>query len=78
MQKLQAASTSTPVCPKGGTLGPLLYVLHTSDLQTSKETTLGTFADDTAIFATHEDPRIASLHLQEHLHHQKVAKGMEN
>jgi hypothetical protein len=49
-------------------LGLLLYVLYTSDLPTSRETTLGTFADDTAIFATREDPTIASLNLQEHLH----------
>jgi hypothetical protein len=53
--------------PKGSILGPILYDLHTSDLPTSRETTLGTFADDTAIFATHEDPTIASLNLQEHL-----------
>jgi uncharacterized membrane protein YobD (UPF0266 family) len=46
----------------------LLYVLYTSDLPTTRETTLGTFADDTAIFATHEDPMITSLNLQEHLH----------
>jgi len=54
--------------PQGCTLGPLLYVVHTSDLPTSRKTTLGTSADDTAIFATHEDPTIASLNLQEHLH----------
>jgi uncharacterized protein YaaR (DUF327 family) len=53
--------------PQGSILGPLLYVLHTSALPTSRETTLGTFADDTAIFATHEDPTIDSLNLQEHL-----------
>ena len=46
------------------TLGPLLYILHTSDLPISRETTLGTLADDTAIFATHEDPKIDSLNLQ--------------
>jgi hypothetical protein len=55
--------------PQGSILGPLLYVLYTSDLPTARETTLGKFADDTAIFATHEDPTIASLNLQEHLHH---------
>jgi hypothetical protein len=54
--------------PQGGTVGPLLYVLYTSDLATSRQTTLCTIADDTAIFATHEDSRIASLNLQEHLH----------
>jgi len=47
---------------------PLLYVLHTSDLRTSRETILGTFADDSAIFSTHEDPTVASLNLQKHLH----------
>ena len=30
--------------------------------------TLSTFADDTAIFATHADPKIASRNLQEHSH----------
>ena len=39
--------------PQGSILGPLLYVLYTSNSLTSRETTLGTFADDTAIFATH-------------------------
>jgi len=53
--------------PQGSILDPLLYVLYTSDLPVSKETILGTFADDTAIFATHADPTIASLNLQEHL-----------
>jgi hypothetical protein len=54
--------------PQGSILGPLLYVLYTSDLPTSRETPLGTFADDTAIFATREDPTVVSLNLQEHLH----------
>jgi hypothetical protein len=49
--------------PQGSILGPLVYVLYTSDLPSFKETTLGTFADDTAIFATHEDPTAASLNL---------------
>ena len=43
-------------------------MLKSSDLPTSRETTLGKFADDTAIFATHEDPTTASLNFQEHLH----------
>jgi hypothetical protein len=38
-----------------------MYVLYTSDLPAYRETTLSTFADDTSIFATHEDPTKASL-----------------
>ena len=59
--------------------GPLPYALYTSDLPTSRETTLGTFADDTAIFATHEDYMIASLNLQENLYIiEKFATEMDN
>jgi hypothetical protein len=53
---------------QGSILGPLPFVLYASDLPACRESTLGTFADDTAIFATHEDPTIASLNLQEQLH----------
>jgi len=42
---------------------PLLYVLYTSDLSASRETTLRAFADDAEMFATHEDPTVASLKL---------------
>jgi len=54
--------------PQDSILGPLLYTLYTSDLPTSRKTTLSTFEDYTAIFAIHSDPTIASLNLQDHLH----------
>jgi len=47
--------------------------------QTSRDTKMGTFADDTAIFATHPDPMAASRYLQEHLKPvQNWLKEIEN
>jgi hypothetical protein len=62
--------------PQGSILGSLLYILDTSDLPTSRVTTLGKFADDTAIFATHEDPTVASFNLQEHI--PSIEKGFRS
>jgi hypothetical protein len=42
-------------------------VLYTTDLPTNIHTTTGTFADDTAILARHDDPVTASHKLQGHL-----------
>jgi hypothetical protein len=53
--------------PQGSLLSPLLYTLNTHDLPTIRKMTIGTFADDTAIFATLDNPVTASTHLQEHL-----------
>jgi hypothetical protein len=53
--------------PQGSVLGPTLYVLYISDIPTSTNTTLGTFADDTVILSVNEDSRRAASDLQYHL-----------
>jgi hypothetical protein len=41
-------------------LGPLLYLLYTTDLPTTNNTTIATFGDDTTLLATNSDPGLAS------------------
>jgi hypothetical protein len=48
-------------------LGPLFYLLYTSDFPTTAEIAIGTFADGTIILSSHEHPETASEQLQHHL-----------
>jgi hypothetical protein len=52
---------------QGSVLGALLYLLYTTDLPTSPESTIATFADDTVVVATDSDRAIASHKLQTNL-----------
>ena len=49
--------------PQGSVLGHTLYLIYTSDLPICDELTISTFADDTAILSSHENPQIASSQL---------------
>jgi hypothetical protein len=49
-------------------LGPLLYILFTSDPPQAPNVTIGNFSDDTAILISHTHVLRASTTLQEYLH----------
>lgn len=53
--------------PQGSVLGPILYIVFTSDLPTDQRLMTSTFADDTAILSTNKNPTLASMVLNEHL-----------
>lgn len=45
-------------------LGPILYLLYTADRPTARLTVVATFADETAVLASHTDPTSVSKNLQ--------------
>lgn len=50
--------------PQGSVLGPILYVLFTNDIPETKEVTVATFADDTALLAVENDQEASIRKLQ--------------
>ena len=52
---------------QGSVLGPVLYTLFTADIPVRIVIQMGTYADDTAIIATSENPANASSYIQNEL-----------
>ena len=64
---LSRFSTIHAGVPQGRVIGPLLYLIFTSDLPTDSKVFTFTYADDTAILFSHSNPKEASKKLQNHL-----------
>jgi hypothetical protein len=59
--------------PQGSVLGPLLYLIFTADVPLTDNTLMATFADDTPIMSSHQDPTTASQKLQQHFNLLKTS-----
>jgi len=58
--------------PQGSILGPILYSIFTADPPETEQTLTATYADDTAILASHQNPITASKKLQNHLNQFEI------
>ena len=50
----------SPGVPWGSILGPILYLIYTSDMSTNSNTYTSTHADDTVFISVNKDPKVQS------------------
>jgi hypothetical protein len=62
--KLKYGITNLRKIEAGVSQGSVLYLIYTSDLPTSDNTTTASLAGDTAILASHQESGITSMELQ--------------
>jgi len=66
-EEYTALHTNQSGVPQDSFHGPILYSIYTADLPETEQMMMATYADDTAILASHHNPITASTNLQHHL-----------